>query len=150
MGNSRERQPSYGVVDLSTRTTHLVPYATAEALSTTAFLLDQQLRCPNTQLTISWDNASHHQAAAVREYLAEVKAGKTEEEWSIRWRGFALHDPSPNPLEDIGHQAQTFVRQPWAKLTSFLDVTTAFKQFLAGQVFDFPKLHRYCPDVQVS
>jgi tetratricopeptide (TPR) repeat protein len=33
------------------------------------------------------------------------------------------------------------VRQQWANLTSFLDVTTAFEQFLASRTFDFPKLY---------
>jgi hypothetical protein len=26
----------------------------------------------------------------------------------------------------------------------------AFEQFLAGQVFDFPKLHRSCPDLPMT
>jgi hypothetical protein len=42
------------------------------------------------------------------------------------------------------------VRQQWATLTNFQDVMVAFEQFLAGQVFDFPKLHRYCPDLQMT
>lgn len=63
---------------------------------------------------------------------------------------FAPHDPSQNPIEDIWNQAKAFVWQQWAHLTSFLDVTTAFEQFLDGRVFDFPKLHRYCPDVQIT
>jgi hypothetical protein len=42
------------------------------------------------------------------------------------------------------------VRQQWANLTSFLDVTTVFEQFLAGRAFDFPQLHRHGPDVQVT
>jgi putative transposase len=150
VGNSRERQPYYGAVDLLTRTTHLVPYATADALSTTDFLLDLRLRYPNAKLTIIWDNASHHKAAAVRDYLAEVNAGKTEEDWPITCLWFAPHDPSQNPIEDIWNQAKAFVRQQWAHLTSFLDVTTTFEQFLDGRVFDFPKLHRYSPDVQIT
>jgi transposase len=149
VGNVRARQAYYGAVDMVTGTTHLVPYDTADALSTTDFLLDLQLRYPGAKLTIIWDNASHHKAAAVRAYLAEVNAGLPEEDWTITCRWFAPHDPSQNPIEDIWNQAKTFVRQQWAKLTSFLDVTTAFEQFLAGQVFDFPKLHRYCPDLQM-
>ena len=133
-----------------TGTTHLVPYDTADALSTTDFLLDLQLRFPNTKLTIIWDNASHHKAATVRDYLAAVNAGMSEEDWPITCRWFAPHDPSQNPIEDIWNQAKTFVRQQWAKLTNFQDVMVAFEQFLASQVFDFPKLHRYCPDLQMT
>jgi transposase len=149
VGNVRARQAYYGAVDMVTGTTHLVPYDAADALATTDFLFDLQLRFPNTKLTIIWDNASHHKAAAVRDYLAEVNAGRAAEDWPITCLWFAPHDPSQNPIEDIWNQAKTFVRQQWAHLTSFLDVTTAFEQFLDGRVFDFPKLHRYDPDLQI-
>ena len=44
---------------------------------------------------------------------------------------------------DTWNQAKACVRQQWAKLTSFLDVTTTFEQVLTDRTFDFPKLHRY-------
>lgn len=150
VGNVRTRQAYYGAVDMITGTVHLVPYATADALSTADFLLDLRLRFPNTKLTIIWDNATHHKATAVRDYLTGVTAGTPEDDWPITCRWFAPHDPSQNPMEDIWNQAKTFVRQQWANLTSFLDVTTTFEQFLAGRVFDFPKLHRYCPDLRLT
>jgi transposase len=130
--------------------THYVPYDKADALSTTDFLRDLQWRFPHTKLTIIWDNASHHKAGTVREYLAQVNADRPEQDWTITCLWFAPHDPSQNPIEDIWNQAKAWVRQQWANLTSFLDVTTAFEQFLAGRTFDFPKLHRYGPDVQVT
>jgi hypothetical protein len=40
--------------------------------------------------------ASHHKAAAVQAYLAEVNAGLPEEDWTITCRWFAPHDPSQN------------------------------------------------------
>jgi transposase len=150
IGNVRTRQAYYGAVDMVSGVIHLVPYDTADALSTTDFLLDLHLRFPNVKLTIIWDNASHHKAATVRDYLAEVNAGVPEDDWPITCLWFAPHDPSQNPIEDIWNQAKAFVRQQWANLTSFLDVTTAFEQFLAGRVFDFPKLHRYGPDLRVT
>jgi transposase len=97
-----------------------------------------------------WDNASHHKAIAVREYLAEVNAGMPEKDWLITCRWFVPHDLSQNPIEDIWNQAKAWVRQQWANLTSFLDVTTAFEQFLADRTFDFPKLHRYGPGLRLT
>jgi transposase len=150
VGNVRTRQAYYGAVDMVSGVTHLVPYDTADALSTTDFLLDLRLRFPHTKLTIIWDNASHHKAAAVRDYLAEVNAGVPEDEWPITCRWFAPHDPSQNPIEDVWNQAKAWVRQQWVNLTSFSDVMTAFEQFLGDRVFDFPKLHRYDPDLRVT
>lgn len=150
VGNVRTRQAYYGAMDMVTGVTHLVPYDTADARSTTDFLFDLQLRFPHTKLTIIWDNASHHNAAAVRDYLAAVNAGMPAEDWLLTCRWFAPHDPSQNPIEDIWNQAKTCVRQQWAKLTNVQDVMTAFEQFLSGQVFDFPKVHRYCAGLQMT
>lgn len=150
IGNIRTRQTYYGAVNVLTGRVHLVPYGTADALSTTDFLLDVRLCYPGAKLTVIWDNASHHKAAAVREYLAEVNAGLPESDGPITCLWFAPHDPSQNPMEDIWNQAKTLIRQQWDKLTSFLDVTTAFEQFLAERVFNFPKLHRYSPDLQMT
>jgi transposase len=150
IGNVRMRQAYYGAVDMVSGMTHYVPYDKADALSTTDFLRDLQWRFPHTKLTIIWDNASHHKAGTVREYLAQVNADRPEQDWTITCLWFAPHDPSQNPIEDIWNQAKAWVRQQWANLTSFLDVTTAFEQFLAGRTFDFPKLHRYGPDVRVT
>lgn len=150
IGNERMRQAYYGAVDMVTGVTHLVPYDTADALTTTDFLVDLRLRFPNAKLTIIWDNASHHKAAPVREYLAQVNAGRAAEDWPITCLWFAPHDPSQNPIEDIWNQAKAFVRQQWDKLTRFQDVMTAFEHVVSGRVFDFPKLHRYCPDLQIT
>jgi transposase len=100
--------------------THYVPYDKADALSTTDFLCDLQWRFPHTKLTIIWDNASHHKAGTVREYLAQVNADRPEQDWTITCLWFAPHDPSQNPIEDIWNQAKAWVRQQWATLTSFL------------------------------
>ncbi len=101
VGNVCTRQAYYGTVDMVTGITHLVPCESADALSTTDFLLDLHLRFPNGKLTIIWDNASHHKAAAVRDYLAQVNAGVPENDWLITCRWFAPHDPSQYAIEDI-------------------------------------------------
>jgi transposase len=150
VSNTRKRQAYYGAVNMLSGKTHLVPDDTADALSTTDFLLYLQLTFPKTKITIIWDNASHHKATAVREYLNKVNAGVPEEDWAITCLWFAPYDPSQNPIEDVWNQAKAFVRQMWSNLTDFQDVTTAFEQFVSEQVFDFPKLHRYCPGLQIN
>jgi hypothetical protein len=108
--NGWTRQAYYGSVDMVRGVTHLVPYHTANTQSTTDFLLDLHLRFPNAKLTIVWDNASHHKARAVWDYLAAVNTGMPEAEWQITCRWFAPHDPSQNPIEDIWNQAKAYVR----------------------------------------
>jgi putative transposase len=147
--NIRDRQPYYGAINPLTGSVHVVPYDTADSLSTIDFLLDLQMQFPDTNLTIMWDNASHHRSADVQAYLAPVNAGLDESDWRITCLHFAPHDPSQNPIEDIWNQAKAFVRQNWATIASFLDVTTLFEQFVSGTLFDFPKLHRYSPDLQM-
>jgi transposase len=95
------RQAYYGAVDMVSGVTHYVPYDKADALSTTDFLCDLQWRFPHTKLTIIWDNASHHKAGTVREYLAQVNADRPEQDWTITCLWFAPHDPSQNPIELI-------------------------------------------------
>lgn len=147
--NHRARQPYYGAIDVLTGAVHLVPYDRADSLSTTDFLQDLRIRYPNTRITVIWDNASHHKSTTVRAYLSQINAGMPEDEWPITCLWFAPHDPSQNPIEDIWNRAKSFVRQQWNHLTSFLDVTTMFEQFLTDRSFSFPKLYRYCPDLQI-
>jgi putative transposase len=148
--NSRVRQPYYGAVNVLTGEVHLVPYDLADSLSTTDFLLDLHLAYPDAQLTIIWDNASHHTAKVVRDFLAEMNAGQDPNDSMITCLWFAPHDPSQNPIEDIWNRAKSFVRKQWANLKTFADVKAKFEEFIAGQQFVFPKLHRYCPDLQLS
>jgi hypothetical protein len=86
----------------------------------------------------------------VHDYLVQANADKPEKDWQITCLWVAPHDLSQSPIEGIWNQAKAWVRQQWAQVTSFQDVTTACEQFLAGRVFDFPKLHRYGPDVRVA
>jgi transposase len=98
---------------------------------------------------VIWDNASHHKSTIVRDYVSHINDGLPESEWPITCLWFAPHDPSQNPIEDIWNRAKAFVRQQWNQLTSFSDVTTRFEDFLEHQCFSFPKLYRYCPDLQM-
>lgn len=148
--NIRIRQPYYGAVNVMTGMVHVVPYDVADALSPADFLMDLRLITPDAKLTILWDNASHHKAATVQAYLAEVNAGVPSEKWPITCLWFAPHDPSQNPMEDIWNQAKTFVRQHWNDWTTFLDMTELFETFIKEHIFDFPKLYSYCPDLQMT
>lgn len=148
MTNSRERQPYYGAVDVLTGKVHLVPYDLADSWSTTDFLLDLPLTYPDAQVTVIGDNASHHRSHSVREFLTQMHAGKNPEAWTITCLWFAPHDPSQNAIEDIWNTAKSFLRKQWNTLKDFADVKAKFEEFLGGQQFDFPKLHRYCPDLQ--
>ena len=147
--NVRKRQAYYGAVNVMTGIVHLVPYDVADALSTADFLMDLRLIAPDAKLTILWDNASHHKAATVQAYLAEVNAHVHPEEWPITCLWFAPHDPSQNPMEAIWNQAKTFVRRHWNCWRTFLDITNLFETFIKEHIFDFPKLYSYCPDLQM-
>lgn len=141
--NARERQTSYGALNLLTGRALTYPADTGNSEHTVAFLKYLRQRFQGRPLLLVWDGASYHRSEAVRTYLREVNGDRPEAEWRIHCLQFAPHAPEQNPMEDVWLGAKNHVRKMWDKLLTFLDVTQYFTTFVDRHIFDFEKLNWY-------
>lgn len=147
--NQRLRQTYYGAVNLLTHQFHLQEYAAGNGLNTVAYVKWLQQLYPRTKLWLIWDGASYHRFAEMRDYLAEVNAGLTEEEWKITCLLFAPHAPEQNPVEDIWLKGKNWLRRCFAQNKTFSQVKHCFMNHLKDQPFHSAKFDWYTPCPQI-
>jgi hypothetical protein len=75
MTNERQRQPSYGAINLVTRAVHLQERPGGEGASTVAYSRWCQSLYPAKKLLFWWDGASYHRGAERQTFLAQENAG---------------------------------------------------------------------------
>lgn len=141
--NERERQTYYGAVDLVSKRLFIEAHEKGNTACTIAYLKSLQAQFPHQRLLILWDGASYHRSGELKEYLAQVNEGLTQEEWKIHCVRFAPNDPTQNPIEDAWLQGKTWLRRMSGLCPSFPALKALFEQFFRLDTFDFPKLHRY-------
>lgn len=143
MLNSRTRQTYYGAVDYWTGEVVVKALPKGNSQHTITFLKALLQQSPNQRLLLFWDGAKYHRSEALRAFLEQINGDKPEAQWQIRCICFAPYAPEQNPIEDIGLQAKTYLRQHYYRCETFAQVKQLFVKFLQDTVFDFPKLYRY-------
>jgi transposase len=141
--NERNRQTYYGVLNLLTKQLLVQAQEQGNTDCTIAFLKHLQQQMPGKRLLIFWDGASYHRSQQLREYLAEVNAGLSPEQWRIHVVRFAPNDPTQNPIEDAWLQAKNWLRRMSGLCPPFNALKALFEQFFTLDTFDFPKLYMY-------
>lgn len=85
----------------------------------------------------------------MREYLEAANFGRSRQDWAITCIQFAPYAPEQNPIEEVWHQAKTFVRKNWHQCDeTFSSVARLFQQALETLEFNFAKLHMYSKCLQ--
>lgn len=148
--NERERQTYYGALDLLSKQVLIEAHSAGNTANTLAYLKFLKAQFPQQRLLLLWDGASYHRAHEIRDFLAEVNDQLAEEQWPIHCIQFAPNDPTQNPIEDVWLQAKTQVRRLAGLQPSFKGLKRLFEQFLALELFDFPKMHMYGPFSQIT
>lgn len=141
--NERDRQTYYGALDLVSKRVLIEAHKAGNKECTLAYLKFLQAQFPEERLIVLWDGASYHRAGEIRDYLDQLNAGLSEDEWRIHCVQFAPNDPTQNPIEDVWLQAKTWVRRLAGLQPSFTGLKALFEKFFELEVFDFPKLYRY-------
>jgi len=143
IASERQRQTYYGAFDYHSKQFFVQAYDAGNTDNTIAFLkylrsLDEQAR-----LLIIWDGASYHRSQRLREFLAQVNAGQSSQEWNMTCLPFAPHAPEQNPVEDIWLQAKQFIRKFFMLCKSFAAVKYLFEFVTHQQRFTFEKAFMY-------
>lgn len=125
---TRERQTYYGVVNLLTGRTFIMPAKTGNSEFSIHFLKRLRQNFQGRRLFIIWDRASYHRGNLVTDYLK--KLNQKSKKHLIHLEYFAPHAPEQNPMEDSWLAAKQFIRKNFFQFNSFESVKLYFIKFL--------------------
>jgi len=149
ISNVKERQTHYGAVNYVTGQFHIQPLSTGNGENTVAHVECLRQLYPDTRLWIIWDGASYHRYAQMRDYLAEINAGLSEDQWLVTCTLLAPNAPQQNPVEDIWLKGKNWLRKRFAHNKTFEQVKTCFLDYLQDQVFSSTKFDWYSANPQI-
>jgi transposase len=141
--NERSKQTYYGVINLQTQQCLVKAAKQGNSEATLTFLRSLLSEYANRRIILLWDGASYHRSQEVRDFLAEVNAGLSPEQWKLTCIRFAPNDPTQNPIEDVWLQAKNQVRACHRGCKSFALVKFLFEFVTQRQNFTFSKLFSY-------
>ncbi|WP_430688095.1 IS630 family transposase [Leptolyngbya sp. AN03gr2] len=147
IASTRERQTYYGALDYLTKQVVVQEYSAGNEVNTVAFLKYlQSCYDPSTRLIIVWDGVNYHRSAMMQEFLAQVNAGLSSEQWNITCVRLAPRAPEQNPIEDVWLQAKQFIRKYARLCHRFWAVKLLFKLATHCQTFTFARafMYGYC------
>lgn len=150
ISNQKDRQTYYGAVNFQTQQFHLKPFSAGNGVNTVAYVNWLRELYPTARLWLIWDGASYHRYAQMRDYLAEINAGLSEDEWPITCTLFASNAPEQNPVEDIWLKGKNWLRKQFAFNKTFADVKDCFFEYLQDGIFPSAKYDWYRPSPQVN
>jgi len=149
MTNERQRQTSYGALNLLTHEGHLQEGAAGDGENTVASLQWCQRLYPGKKLLVLWDGASYHRGAELQEFLGRENAGLREVDWQVTCLLFAPNAPAQNPTEEIWLKGKTHLRKHFAVNKTFAHVKRCFFTLLSSLSFASAKLQWYWPEQQM-
>jgi transposase len=149
MTNERQRQTSYGALNLLTQEFQLQEGTAGHGKNTVAYLHWCQRLYPDKKLVVLGDGASYHRGADLQEFLAQEKAGLSEADWKVTCLLFAPNAPEQNPTEDVWLKGKTHLRKQFAVNKTFAQVKRCFSTFLQALNFTSAKLRWYWPTEQM-
>jgi transposase len=120
--NERERQPSYGALNLLTQDFHLQEARAGNGVNTVAYLQGCQRLYPDKKLLLLWDGASYHRGEELQEFLAQENVDLAAADWKVTCMRFAPTAPEPNPTEDVWLKGKTHLRKQFALNKSTMEV----------------------------
>lgn len=147
--NQKQRQTYYGAVNFQTQAFHLKPFSSGNGENTVAYIKWLQALYPNARLWLIWDGATYHRYAEMRDYLAEVNANLSEDEWRVTCMVLAPHAPQQNPVEDIWLKGKNWLRKRFAYNKTFTEAKDCFFNYLHNGLFSSAKFDWYkaCPQI---
>jgi transposase len=143
VGNERSKQTYYGAINLQTQQCLIEAAKKGDSEATLTFLRKLLSEYKGKRIVLLWDGASYHRSQEVKDFLAEVNAGLSPEQWKLTCIRFAPNDPTQNPIEDVWLQAKNLVRACHRGCKSFELVKFLFEFVTHRQIFTFPKLFSY-------
>jgi transposase len=141
--NERERQTSYGAVNLMTGSAFVMP---AEAgNSETSVNCLKTLRCnfQGRRFLGIWDRASYHRGDLVKAYLKELNGARPEQERLIHLAYVAPNAPEQNPMEDVWVAAKRWIRKHFFLFETFKQVKHRFVTFIHDFILKTIKFEWY-------
>jgi transposase len=124
--NERERQTYYGVINLMSGSTFVMPAETGNSEHTVRFLKALRRNFQGRRLFIIWDRASYDRGDRVKAYLKELNGERPEQERLIHLEYFAPNAPEQNPMEDVWLAAKRWIRKHFFLCETFEQVTHQF------------------------
>lgn len=117
--NEKERQTYFGGVNLLSGNSFVLPASAGNGEETLNFLKALRQGFQGRPLTIIWDGAPYHRAKIIKDYLLQINADFTEEQWPIHLIQFAPNAPEQNPMEDVWLQVKNLIRKNYHQLENF-------------------------------
>ena len=116
--NERERQTYYGAVDLVSKRLFIEAHERAGRLvPLLTEVFTSSVPPPSVTHSLGWGGL--YGSGELKEYLAQVNEGLTQEEWKIHCVRFDPNDPTQNPIEDAWLQGKTWLRRMSGLCPSF-------------------------------
>jgi transposase len=147
--NQKYRQTYYGAVNFQTQAFHLKSFSSGNGENTVAYIKWLRDIYPDARLWLIWDGATYHRYAQMQDYLTEVNANLSEDQWLVTCVLFAPNAPQQNPVEDIWLKGKNWLRKRFAYNKTFADVKDCFFHYLHNRVFSSAKYDWYkaCPQI---
>lgn len=147
--NSKLRQTYYGAVNFLSRQFHLKAFEAGNGHNTVTYIEWLRQLYPGKKLLLLWDGASYHRDNQLKEFLAQVNQGLSEDDWLVTVCCFAPNAPEQNPVEDVWLAGKNHLRRSFALNKTFAQVKAAFCQFLEGFSLHSAKFDWYAPLLQI-
>lgn len=149
MTNQKQRQTYYGAINWQTGQVHLKAFDAGNSQNTVAYLRWLEKLYPGKKLLLLWDGASYHRNGEIKEFLAQVNAGLSEEDWRVTLCPFAPNAPEQNPVEDLWLAGKNHVRRCFAQNKTFAQVKACFSSFVSSFRLNSVKFDWYAPSPQI-
>ena len=149
MTNERQRQTSYGALNLLTHEFHLSEAPAGKGVNTVAYIQWCQTLYPDKKLFVLGDGAGYHRGEELQKFLTDTKAGLAEADWKVTCLRFAPHAPEQNPTADVWRKGKPHLRKQFAMTKTFAQVKRCFSTFLTALHFTSTKFGWYWPTEQM-
>jgi transposase len=149
MTTERQRQTSYGALNLLTQAFHVYEASAGNGVNPVAYLQWCQTLYPDKPLFFLWDGAGYHRGEDVQKFLVETNGNLAEADWKVTCVRFAPNAPDQNPTEDVWLQGKTYLRKQFAVNKTFAQIKRCFSTFLNALHFTSTKLSWYWPTEQM-
>lgn len=147
--NEKERQTYFGALDIKTKEFIVKPYLAGNGEFTVNFIKYLREQFPKQRLVLIWDGASYHCGEVMQNYLQNINADLSPEQWLVTCIKLAPNAPEQNPVEDAWLKLKSYIRQHYYLANSFSAIKSLFFQAVQILSFNFQKLNAYIDHLQL-
>ncbi|MCT7953047.1 IS630 family transposase [Ancylothrix sp. C2] len=141
--NEKNRQTSYGALDLINQELIVRAYQAGNSDSTVDFIQELIKLNPEKQIIIFWDGAAYHRSELIRCLLETINQDLPPQKWKVTCYLFAPYAPENNPIESVWLSLKSLLRRCYRFCKNFTIMKRLFKLLVDLKLFSFPNIKNY-------